>query len=247
MGYQNVLPAKWERHTTMSTTLAFAFPWGWVEAAGIDAAGFILKNKAVVGLYTSQPCIQVAATRTDDPGAITVLDSLRGAGEFNTGSGPLTSVTPANYWCRFGFGYALSSGAALGTADSSLEVQYTTTGLRIGGATLPLFASVTQNAFAEVTGWLPVRWVSKVKAALIARSITGNFAYRICYRTAATSTSDPGAWSTAFDSQRTAGEACTGDVALTWTTEGYVQFGIQYYLTSTTPGGAVVDAAFSVR
>lgn len=247
MGYQNSITGSWQRCTTMSTTLGYWFHPRWQLAAGVDNLRPVLKNKNVIGNFTSQPCIQVASVREDDPGSITVLDSLRGSGEWNPGSIPVSTQTGPVWLWRLGFAYALSSGSALGQADTSVEATWTTSGLQVGSKTLSLFAASTSNGFAEVTGWVPVQWAAKVKAALIARSLSGNFQYRICYRTADTSVDSPGAWSTTFDSSRTGGEACTGDVTLTFTNETWVQFGIQYSLSGATPGGAIITASFAVR
>ena len=232
----------------MTTALGYWFSDRWQFATGVDSLRPIIKNKNVVGNYTSQPCIQVATVRGDDPGAITVLSTLQGVGEWSPGTIPISTQTGPVYLWRLGYAYALSSGTALGQADTSVEASWTTTGVQIGTKTLSLFAASTANAFVEVSGWIPVQWAAKVKAALIARSLTGNFQYRICYRTADTSVDSPGAWTTAFDSVRNAGEVCTNDVLLTLGNESWIQFGIQYYLTAATPaGGAVINASFSVR
>lgn len=186
--------------------------------------------------------------REDDPGAITALDTLRGAGEWTPGSISVSAQTGSAWMCRFGYAYALSAGTALGQADTSLEVHYTATGLDVGTRTLSLMATVAQNAFVEITGWIPTAWAAKVKSALIARSLTGNLGFRLCFRLAATSPEDPGAWSTAFDTNRGAGEACTGELTPTFTTESWIQFGIQYYLTGgVTPGSVNLTVSTAVR
>lgn len=105
-----------------------------------------------------------------------------------------------------------------------------------------LLATSTADAFFVVTGWLPALQAEKLKLALVCSSLTGNFQYRVCYRLATTSTQDPGAWTTAFDQWRTAGEACTGMLTPAGGSDMWIQVGIQYALSS---GSALGQASVS--
>lgn len=230
-----------------STTVLYAWYTGWILCAGMKGARMVLKNKAVTGNFQSQPCIQLAAVRADNPGGASTKGALTtGAGEACTGALDLTSDTGDMFLIRFGVAYSLSSGSTAGQADVGLDVAYDQCGSLLGAYTLSLTTTTTTDAFTVLTGWVPATQASKIMAALVARSVTGNFQYRLCYRTAATSKDDPGAWSTTLHSWQGAGESNTGELGLTLTGVMWVQIGIQYSLSSgSTLGQATISAAIA--
>ena len=115
----------------------------------------------------------------------------------------------------------------------NLDVSDDACGSVLGTATLALSTLTTTDAFAPVTGFVPALHAAKVKAALVVASLSGNFQCRLCYRVATTSREEPGSWSTTFDQWRSAsGEYNTGDLTPASANEMWIQFGVQYSLSS---------------
>ena len=65
-------------------------------------------------------------------------------------------------------------------------------------------------------------------------SLTGNFQWRLVYRTAATSKESPGAWAVVTDANAPYGSGYvnTGDLSLSLAGKMWVQLGFQYLSTS---------------
>ena len=113
---------------------------------------------------------------------------------------------------------------------------------------VPMASSGSNNSYVAVTPWIPTIAAAKMRAALSITSLTGDFQCRMAYRTAETSQQSPNGWSTTFDSTwRTAGEATTNDLTPTYSDVMWVQFGLQYNLSSGTPGQASVACAVAVQ
>jgi hypothetical protein len=111
-----------------------------------------------------------------------------------------------------------------------------------------LQTQTTSDSFVPLSGWLSALDAEKVKLAVVCASLSGNFQWRICYRTAPTSTQEPGAWSTSFDAFRGAGEVCTGELSPSVAADMYVQLGIQHSLSSGSAlGQATIHAVASAR
>ena len=150
------------------------------------------------------------------------------------------------FYVRFGVGYDLSEGSTLARADVELLVSFNACGKIAGAINQQLVAMSTTVSYMAVTPFLPTIVAAKVRAAIAAASLTGDFQWRLAYRTAATNVQNPNAWSTTFDTYHTAGELNTGDLTPTISGKMWIQFGIQYNLSSSTPGQASISGAVAV-
>lgn len=234
---------------TTSTTAIYVWLVGWMPCIGMDAIKLVVKNKAVSGNLQTQPVVQFAAVRPDNPGDPSTKGSLLvGAGEGCTGVLDISADIDDQFYMRVGLAYSLSEGSTLGQGDVTLEMSYAACGSVLGSWMGSLTTVTDVDAFVAITEWIPALQADKVMVAFVARSLAGNFRYRLCYRTATTSAEDGGSWSTTFDAWRTAGEANTTELALTIGGSMYVQFGIQYALSSGSAlGQATISAAVAVR
>ena len=233
-------------HLSTTTTDPTYHWFGWMPAIGLDHVKAVLRSHAVSGNFQVRLAMQTALIRTEQPEAPTTLDQLLvGDGERCTGVISVADSTSTKFFVRFGVAYSLSSGSALGQADLSFAVSHTQCGQLVGGRSLSLASCTSADAVATVTGFVPAILVQKVKAVTVCRSLTGNFQFKLCYRTATTSKENPSAW-TALTNYEGAGEFDSGDLALNVDSSMYVQFGILYH-SSSGAGDAQVDTTFAVR
>lgn len=194
----------------------------WLPAVGFGNIMATIKQRNVVGPFRSQLVYQTAPVRPDKPNDSVTFDvALNGAGESCSGLESMATVTAGVAWIRFGVSADLSTGTAPAQADVEMQITMDTCGMVLPSVTLSLATNTSVEQYAIISGWLPSLHAAIIKAAIVCRSLTGNFQWRLAVRTATTSKDDPSAWSTAFDSiagYRTAGEFNTGELSPTNTT-----------------------------
>jgi hypothetical protein len=207
----------------------------------------VVKAKAVSGSFRCQVVVQYAAVRTDEPDSPSSVGSaLTGAGEALVSSGDISGTTANKMWRRYGIKYDLTSGSAA-TADVELQVVENTCGEVLTSWSGVLVASTSTRAFQEVGMWVPASLAKKIKAAVVVNSLSGNFQWCLTYRTATTSKDVPDAWTADWDTLRTATEVNTGELSPTLTGKMWVQIGIQYNLSGSTPGQAFVQIVLTAH
>lgn len=225
---------------------------------GVDSIKAILRFFALTNQFQGQVAIQTAACRTDSPDAWTALDQAASSDRC-TGNLDVSSYTASKLYLRLGVAYSLSSGSTNSQADVGLRVAVKACGAIVGSATLQCLAPDTSNYFAPVTRWMPASEAAKVKAALLVSGVVGNFRCRLTYRSAQidpTSVSDNWAAVDLEASWHTGnGEFPTGELTLP-TGVGvsgriddkmWIQFGLQYSVSSGTAGQATVSVVTATR
>ena len=245
-------PADGQRHLVATPNAVAVYEWftPWMPATGVSNVKAVLKRRALTGNFRAQVAYQTAAVRPDLPDTPAKIGSAQaGAGEYCTGVVDVSAGTATAGFIRYGAAIDLSAAGDPGQADVALDVTDDACGSPIGTATLALSTTTTANAFAAVTPWVPAQHAAKIRAAIVISGLSGNFQCRLAYRTAATSKEAPGAWSTTFDTWRTAdGEANTGDLSPTSANEMWIQFGVQHALSSGAAlGQAIVSVALTGR
>ncbi|MFZ5481996.1 MAG: hypothetical protein ACOZNI_34870 [Myxococcota bacterium] len=255
MGCGGQQGGKEEHLVALSSTLAVKWFSGFVPCIGMDLVRFVMRvHGASNDTLQVQPVVQFAAVRTDKPDAPILKGSLQsptsGSLELNTGDISLATDGASKFYVRFGVAYRFNpTGGSQCEADVGLDVLFSQCGQVVGAATHDLFASTTDDRFAIVGGLVPVMNVDKVKAAVIVSSKTGNFQWKITYRTFSSNKETPSAWQNAFEgSWRTAaGDVNTGELTITGLGQvAWIQFAIQYS-SSSGAGQANVAAAVGVR
>lgn len=244
--------AKQRQIVAYSTTVAYEWFTDWMPCVGMDSMRAVMKIKASSNAYfQGQICIQVASVRTDEPDQPILKDSQRtGNGEWCTGNLDISADTDDKMFIRFGVAYNYQSAQSQSSSTVELEVTYQQCGEIVAAATHQLTTMTTDAQYIAITGWLPAHFVDKVKAAVVCNGLTGNFRWRLAYRTAGTSKDSPNAWGNVTDANAPyqSGETNTNDLAITNTGIMWVQIGIAYFLsTGSTLGQATVAAAIGVR
>lgn len=222
----------------------------WMPAIGLDEVQGVLKNKAVTGNFESRMAIQTAVIRTDNPDVPSLLESsYQAQGERCSSVLDVTSQRSTKFFVRFGVAYHLSSGSTPGQSDTSLEIAYNSCGRIIGGDTAQLVVPGATSCYRPFTGWIPAHHAAKVKAAIVVTNGHANFRCQLAYRTATTSRESPNAWSSNFESTWHSGndEFNTGEVTLSISSHFWVQFGLEYNLSSGSDGEASVSMSVGVR
>lgn len=111
--------------------------------------------------------------------------------------------------------------------------------------------NTTTNTNVAVTGWMAALGVDAVVAFFIITGLANNLRCQLCYRTAATSTQIPGAWTLLEGANyRIAdGESSTTQLTMSLTGVMFVQFGIAYSQSSAgaAPGTASVTTTVWTR
>lgn len=228
----------------------------WIPVMGLDSVRALLRFAALTNQFQGQLAYQTAATRTDQPDAWGVLDQVTSTDRC-TGSISLSGVTANKFYIRFGIAYNLSSGSTNSQADVSLQLSYSICGSLVGTATLQALAPDTSNYFAPVTGWMPAADAAKVLAALLVSGVVGNFQCRLTYRTAQLETAVvTDNWATInLEAGWHTGNGSFNTGQLTLPTSGngrtddkmWIQFGLQFSVSSGTGGQATVSVATAVR
>lgn len=232
----------------LSTTVVYEWLSPWIPCIGVDSVKAALRAHAVSGNFQVGLAIQTASVRTDSPDAPALLDNTTqvGEGEKCTGVVSIASTTAGKFFVRFGLGYSLSSGSTPGQADVSTSLVYTQCGQVLGSRSFALDTSTSSDGFALISGWVPALLAQKMKAVVICRSLTGNFEWKLAYRTATTSKENPSGWTALDANYHGAGELDSGEVSLSLDSEMWVQFGLQYHSTSGA-GQAQVDCVVAIR
>lgn len=230
-----------------ATTADERYEWytSWLSATGMDEIKTVLKLRNLNGNFQCKHAIQVAPVRTDKPDAPEALGSyVTTNSEACSGLYDLSGTINDQYFIRFGVMYNLSSGT-FGRGDVTYQCSYAQCGQVLGATSVQLETSSTTEKYQVLTGWLPAIMAKKVMLAVVCASRSGNIQWRAAYRTATTSPEIPSAWSTTFDANgyRADGEFNTGEITPTVANEMWVQFGLQYNLSS---GSALGTAAFQV-
>lgn len=232
---------------TNSTDARFRAVTGWFLATGLDSIRAVLKNKSVSGSIATKVAYRTAAVRPDNPNAWIAV----GAAQNGNGESPVDATiateTDDTMWVQFGIQYANQTGLTVSSATVYLTVSFNACGKLVGGAALDLASdSNTTSRFYIVTGWLPAKTITKVKASIVNGSFTGELRSRLAWRTANTSVQDPDAW-TSSDSWLGDGETCTGEIGIT-ETEMWIQFGLACKLnTGTSLATGTCDVQVSIR
>jgi len=245
-----------ERLVTTVTDIIYVPYVGWISALGVEKIkGALLRSASLVqgtGNHQFKLAIQVAKIRTDKPEPWKTVGPtwFDNNGEDCTQEQDISGDTDGALFVRFGIAHRLSAGtASLGQTDCGLQVGYESCGGVIGGTTLALKTSTTEDCYSPVSGFLPAMTVDRIMASIVTTSSSGNFQCRLAYRTATASQSVPGAWSTTFDAWHAGdGEWNTGLLTPTLANDMWVQIGLQYALSSgTSPGQGTVSVLSAVR
>jgi hypothetical protein len=220
---------------------------GWMLLPGMSVIDAVLKNKGVVGNFQSQLVMQLAAVRTDNPNGPTLLATARsGGGEWAELGVDIATGNSGYMYVRFGVAYGLSTGQTPARADVELQISYNACGKIAGAINQQLFASTTTDGYVAITPFVPSISAPKVRAAVSVTSLTGDFRWRMAYRTAATNTQNADAWTTTFGAWQTAGEVNTTDLTPNLAGKMWVQIGIQFALSGGTPGQASISASVAI-
>lgn len=160
-----------------------------------------------------------------------------------------TNLTDDAMFIRFGVAYAYTSGQSQAAGDVQLDVAYIRCGDLVGSGSWQLDSTTLAMRYVVVTGWIPAVLVEAVKLAAVCASLTGNLQWRLAYRVAATSQSEPGSWSNVTDAGApyTSGDINTGDLSLSLGSNMWVQFAISYNLSAAGSGQANLATAVGVR
>ena len=254
MACGNTTGATQKRLNAYSSTPAQEWFSPWMLAVGVDDIMPVMKARAASNNhFRAQLIIQTANVRTDAPNAVVQLGAVQSASgggfDYNPGMLNVATQTDGAMYVRFGVEYNYVSGQSQSSADVELEVAYVQCGKLAGTGTFQLSTTTVDDQFMAVTGWMLGVLVQEVRAALVCNSLTGNFRFRLAYRTAATSKEAPSAWNTVTDANApyTAGEFNTRDLAVTVGANMWIQFAILYDLSSAGTGQASVSAAVAIR
>lgn len=231
--------------TALDGVVQYAWMTDWMLLPGMDTITAVLKAKAVSGNFRSQLAMQLAAVRTDNPNSPSTLASAHNnAGEWPEQAVDVATGTTGYMWVRFGVAYDLHTGTTAAKADVELQVSFNACGGVVGAINQQLVAATATDSFVAITAFLATISAAKIRAALSATSLTGDFRWRLAYRTAATNVQNADAW-TSLGSWQTAGEVNTTDLTPTLTGKMWVQFGIQFALSGATPGQASISGAIA--
>lgn len=143
------------RLSPLATGVSYMWFTGFFPCIGVDKVKVTWKNRAVVGNFQSQPCLQYAPVRVDKPNAPTAVGTLLvGAGESCTGEVDISADTVGQLYMRVGIAYSLSSGSTQGGADVSMDVHYVSCGRVIGTVTRDYLAYNTGSVVNSISGFL---------------------------------------------------------------------------------------------
>jgi len=229
----------------------------WFPAMGMDYVKAILKLKSLTQQFQCQLAVQTAAVRTSAPDSWTTLDQMTSSDRCTT-MVDVTSTLTGKMYVRFGIAYNCSSGTTNSQADVTLQLSFDACGSIVGSVTLQALAPDTSSYFVAVTGWIPAIDAAKVRAAILASGAINNFECRLTYRTAQITPemiTDNWATATLEGSYHSgSGEWNTGEITLpTGAVSGriddkmWIQFGLQFKVSSGTAGQATVSVVTAVR
>lgn len=243
---------------TGANSLRFEAFTEWMPVIGLDKLKAILRLRSLTNQFQCQLAYQTAAVRTDNPDAWATLDQLTSTDRC-TGVLDVSSALAGKFYVRFGLAYNISSGSTNSQADATLQLSYDACGMVAGGVTLQALAPDTSNYFAPVTGWIQAIDAAKVLAAILVSGVVNNFQCRLTYRTA---TVDTGViadnWAVVnLEAGWHTGNGEFNTTLLTLPTgvgqsgriddKMWIQFGLQFSVSSGTAGQATVSVATAVR
>ena len=241
------------RFAALSETQVIEWLTGWVPCVGMDTIRPTLKLRAASSdNFEAQIVCQVAKVRADepeDPVLVTTAQSpSSGTLDYCPGNVSVSSDAADAVLIRFGIAYAYATSTSQCMADVELEVTYHQYGQIAGASSHELSSGTSEGRYVIMTPMLPAILVDKVKAAVSCTSLTGNFKWRLAYRTATAAKDSPGAWSVVTDGNAPygSGDTNTGDLSVTLGSVAWVQLGLQYYST-TGEGQAALAAAVGTR
>jgi hypothetical protein len=227
----------------------------WWPLFGFDAIRVGLDRRATQilggGSAVVKVAIQAAEVRPDAPIAWATLGnySLTTDGEDCSDALSLDSYKDAYMFFRIGAAFASdNAGTTLIETCLTLQVQGFSTGELVGGRTVEVMATTTDDRYEAVTEWIPASQAEKVMVAWIMAQRSGNLEAQPAYQTAEIVTSAPDAWANVPSSQaKTAnGEWNTGGQSLPISGKMWVRFGLRYRSTNGT-GSAVLTAVVATR
>lgn len=220
----------------------------------LRAIALLKAHVAGTGNLTIELWYQTAKVRTDAPdnwarvnlvGGGSAL-TLVGNGDGCSGDVDISALTSGKMFIRFAVGYFTSAAGNAASGDVTLAVSVTQCGQMAGTWAGELSTFSTSPMRQIVTGWLPALFVEQVKAGFLISTVIGNFQCRLAYRTA-TSMRDVASGWTPLGTPLNADDILA-DTALSIGTEMWVQFAIEYSLSSgSNLGSAYVSAAVGTR
>jgi hypothetical protein len=245
---RQVHPPRTERLSSWGAT-AVATPFTeWIPCVAIDTiqVAMIMAALATAGTgAVAQLAYQTATVRVDNPDAWASIPgglSLSSAMGNASGSITISGVTAGKTWIRFGILFS-ASGTAPAAADVSLALSYVDLGGMLGSWRGPLTATVANDSFMAVTGWVPALLAQQVMAAVQVAAATAGFQHKLVYRLATYSQNLAGSWVAAEANVGGNCERNTGRLPLTLGANMWIQLGIAW---STSGATATADVAISI-
>lgn len=189
MSCSMLTPAVQRSLSAQPTTAQTEWFFDWMPCTGLKSVSAVLKSRAVNGNFRAQVVLQWAEVRADKPldSLTTVGSTLSDAGEVCVTSGDLSTIAGTKYYVRFGVKYDVHTGSNGATADVELQVAYDICGQITGVWSGQLVATTSTNLFQAVGPWVPALSAFRVKAIAAVTSLSGDFQWRLAYRTATTS------------------------------------------------------------
>ena len=240
--------------TALSATGVVKWFTDWMPCVGMDTIiPFMRCRNASTDYFEAQIVLQTANVLTSEPNSVQTVGAQQtpssGIFNYNPGTTDISSNTSGAMFVRFGVSYEYTSGQSQCSADIELQVSYKQCGAIRGAGSFDLATSTTALRYQTVTGMVPAVEITKVKAAVSCTSLTGNFQWRVYYRTAQTTPDTVGAWSVVTDASAPyqAGNTNTGELSVSPGSNMWVQFAIGYNLSSAGDGQASLTAAVATR
>lgn len=223
---------------TNTTTERFVEFGGWYLCIGMDVIRYVIKLKGLTGNFQGRLAYRLAKVRPDDGLDWVAVGAAGNNSESCSGAVNIASGTATKYYIQFGFGYNLSAGSTLARAMASLTVSWQACGHQVGEHSFMARSEDTDVSTEPITGFFLREGADKFKVAYVFAGVTGEEQIRFVYRTAATSTQVPGAWTVPAGSSwiTAAAEDCTTEFTITDGNYMYVQIGCDYSLVDMTPG-----------
>jgi hypothetical protein len=186
-----------EKHLYATSTTVLHEPFtSWRFATGVDKISIVWKNLQASANLVTQPYVEVAAVRPDNPttlGAGNLLGSTKtGPGESSFNNTSITALTGAAMWFRAGIAYYSSTGVS--EADVGFRACWNQLGQLAGMGSFQLNGNDTGNRIFKLTRWMRQAFVGKIKWAPVINGLTGaatNLQYEFVQQTAPTSIQQP--------------------------------------------------------
>lgn len=240
--------------TLNAVSVGFSVEWfiDWLPAIGLDDITVVLRAMAATSEhFQARVVYQTADVRTNNPNTpITFGDLKTSTGneiQYCKSDSVATDTVDAAF-IRFGVQYNFEAGYSACRADVELEVSYSQCGNMIASVSTQLNTATTTSQYLPLTNFMPGIIASKVKLACIVVDRSGDFQWRPVYRLAEYTKEEPGSWTDLSTGWYDADEEFnTGELVPTIVDKMYIQFGIEYCLSSTTPGQVSIAVAVGIR